>query len=136
MAHRLHANRNLGEDFADIQVLDPEWIQVQARVEIAAVEDAGALLLAIYQRLADHISPPVRFTTLRDQLAAGTPVDEIFAGPLLTHGFIASADLQQAQRRTALRTSDLLHAIMTVPGVRLCARLALPPTGARFNPGR
>lgn len=134
VAHRLHANRSVGEDFAEIQVLDPEQIQVQARVEIAAVGDAAAILLAIYQRLADHISPPVRFTSLRDQLAAGKPVDEIFAGPLLTHGFIEREELRQAQRRTALRTSDLIREIMAVPGVRAVRTIRIAAGGGAFQP--
>ena len=97
VARRLHAHRDLCEDFAEIRVLDTQPIQVQARIEIGAVEDAERLWLEIYQRIAAYISPAVRFYTLSELLAAGKPIDEIFEGPLLEHGFIDSAELAQTQ---------------------------------------
>ncbi len=130
VAHRLHANRGLAEDFEEIRILEPESIQVQANIEIEAVEDAEAVLLEIYRRVADYISPSVRFYTLSQLLAAGKPIDEIFEGPLLEHGFIDSEELRQAQRRTVLHTSDLIRAIMDVVGVRAVRTISLAAGGA------
>ncbi len=115
---RLHANRNLCEDFAEAVPLSPQLITVNARVEIEAVDDIEGLLADIYLRLAEHISPSIHFSTLRERLATGTSVDKIFDGPLLKHGFIDSAPLRRAQRRTVLRTSDMIREIMSVPGVK------------------
>ncbi|MFN8459461.1 MAG: hypothetical protein U0401_33225 [Anaerolineae bacterium] len=126
---RLQANRNLAEDFEEIRILEPQPIQVQARVEIEAVEDADAVLQEIYRRMADYISPPVRFYSLNQLLEAGKPVDEIFEGPLLEHGFIDSEQLRQAQRRTVLHTSDLIRAIMDVAGVRAVRTISLAAGG-------
>lgn len=125
VARRLHAHRGLGEDFEDIRILDPQVIRFSARVEIEAVEDAEAVLLSIYQRVADFVSPPVRFYSLSELMEAGKRVDEIFDGPLLEHGFIDSQSLQQAQRRTVLRTSDLIREIMDVPGVRAVRQITV-----------
>lgn len=129
VTRRLHENRSLGEDFVAIQLLEVEEIGVEARIEIEAVEEAEAILLALYQRIADSISPPVRFYTLRQCLEAGKQIDEIFEGPLLEHGFIDTAELQHAQRRTALRTSDLIREIMSVPGVRAVRTITLSKGG-------
>jgi len=125
VARRLHAHRGLGEDFEAIRILNPQVIQFSARVEIEAVEDAEAVLLDIYQRVADFISTPVRFYSLRELIEAGKRMDQIFDGPLLEHGFIDSESLRQAQRRTVLRTSDLIREIMDVPGVRAVRKIAV-----------
>lgn len=130
VARRLHANRGLAEDFEEIRILEPEPIQIQAHVEIEAVEDAEAVLLEVYRRVAAYISPPVRFYTLSQLLEAGKPIDEIFEGPLLEHGFIDSEELRQAQRRTVLHTSDLIRAIMDVAGVRAVRTISLSAGGA------
>ena len=118
VARRLHAHRPLCEDFAEIQVLGPEKVGIQARVEIEPSEDAERIWREIFDRLDEHISPHVTFQSLEQRLDAGLPVDEIFDGPLLTHGFIDTDKLAATERRTALHTSDLVHVIMDVAGVR------------------
>ena len=129
VAHRLHAHSGLCEDFAEIRVLEPEDIQVHARVEIEAVDDAESVLLTIYKRIANYISPPVRFKSLDQLLEAGKRVDEIFDGPLLEHGFVDSDALKQAKRRTELHTSDLIREIMDVPEVRAVKNISISSEG-------
>jgi hypothetical protein len=116
VARRLHAHRNLCEDFEEIRVLERQPIQVRTRVVIGSVEDVEAVLLDIYQRIAAYISPAVPFYTLTQLCEAGRGVDDIFSGPLLEHGFIDSEALA-IPRRTALHTSDLIREIMDVAGV-------------------
>lgn len=118
VVRRLHAHRGLCEDFESIDILPPQDINVSAFIEIDAVDNAESILLGIFQRVADYISPRIGFYTLQQMLDAGKRVDEIFDGPLLEHGFMEPAELQQAQRRTEIRTSDLIREIMDVPGVR------------------
>ncbi|MCP4699277.1 MAG: hypothetical protein GY862_20880 [Gammaproteobacteria bacterium] len=131
VARRLHAHRGLGENFETIQRLEPQEIQIHARIEIDALDDADSVLLEIYQRIADYISPTIRFSSLSELLQAGKGVDEIFEGPLLEHGFIDSDDLKRAQRRTALRTSDLIHEIMDVQGVKAVRQISISAGGAK-----
>ncbi len=131
VTRRLHAHRNLCEDFEEIRILDPQRVAVYARIEIGQVDDAEDLLVTIYERIAEYISPTIRFYTLSQLLAAGKRVDEIFDGPRLEHGFIDTEELRQAQRRTVLRTSDLLHEIMTVPGVRAVRDISIAVGGPR-----
>ncbi len=134
VTQRLHANRGLGEDYAEIRVLPPQWVRVAARLEIDAVTDAEALLLAIYQQLADHISPPLRFASVSEQLAAGNAVEDVLQGPWLQRGVLADGELQQAQRRTVLRASDLIQTLMDVPGVRAVRTLTMQVDGGEAQP--
>ena len=114
---RLHAHRNLCEDFAEIRVLDPTPVALQASVEIGQVDDAEQVLVEIYCAVADYLAPSVAFLTLDEMLAAGKRVDEIFEGPLLEHGFIDDESLGRLERRSVIHTSDLIRVIMGVPGV-------------------
>lgn len=118
VVQRLHAHRGLCEDFAEIRILDPEEIQVVANIEIEAVDHPEDVLLNIYQRIADYISPPIPTHSLQELLAAGKPVEEVFEGPLLKHGFIDTEALNKVPRRSVLYTSDLIREIMDVPTVK------------------
>ncbi len=131
VTRRLHAHRNLCEDFEDIRILDPQYVAVRARIEIEQVDDAEDILVKIYQCIADYISPSIRFYSLDQLLRNGKPVDEIFDGPWLDHGFIDTDELLQTKRRTALRTSDLIQEIMHVPGVRAISEIGLVAGGNR-----
>ena len=127
---RLHAHRPLCEDFAEVRVLEPQAIRVKARIEIAPHQDSEAILLAIYRAASDYMAPAVRFSTLSEMIAAGKAIDEIFEGPRLEHGFIDTRALRAMQRRSAIYTSDLIRAIMDVPGVRAVRDISVS-TGAK-----
>lgn len=125
VARCLHAHRGLCEDFASIEVLTALKVQVMATIEIGPAEDAAAVQADVTRRIADAISPPVPFATLSDLLLAGTPIDRIFDGPLLRHGFIADEALAAAPRREAIHASDVIRAIMDAPGVRAVSLVTL-----------
>ena len=129
---RLHANRGLCEDFVNIEILEPEKIQVHARIEIDAIDDPEDVLVQIYRKLADHISPPVQFYSLEQLVEEGKPIDEIFEGPELERGFIDSEQLKQARRRTVLHASDFVREIMDIRGVRAVRSINLS-NGANSN---
>jgi hypothetical protein len=116
-ARRLHRFRGLGEDYAAIDVLDYQPVQIDATLEIRPAGEPIELLAAVYDRIASYCSPPVRFYTLTEMLDRGYRVDEIFEGPLLDHGFIDARELAQTERRASLRISDLIRELTAVPGV-------------------
>lgn len=122
-ARRLHRRRGLGTDFQAIEVLAQQPVRLGASIEIAAVDDAAALLAGIYQRIAAYLSPAVPFHSLDEMLARGRRIDEIFEGPLLEQGFIDADELALVERRSALRISDLIQAVMAGPGVLAVKRL-------------
>ncbi|WP_437787383.1 hypothetical protein [Sorangium sp. So ce1097] len=131
VARRLHQNRPLCEDFAEITVLEPQLIQVEATVEITPVDDPAALLNEIGRAIADEISPPVPFATLSQLLDAGISVDAMFEGPRLEHGFLSDEVLANATRRTVIHTSDLMRAITDIAAVRAVSRIRVSTGGAK-----
>ena len=116
-SERLQRYRSLGEDFAVVRVLDPQPVALDMALELDPAGDVVATLAALYEVLADYMAPTVPLRSLRQMLAAGARVDEVFEGPLLDRGFIAAADLDRAARRDSLRLSDLIHLLMDLPGV-------------------
>lgn len=134
VALRLHDNRGLCEDFAEITVLTEQKIQVDATVEIGPADDVGRIQREIVQRVAAVISPPIVFRSAAELLRSGLPVDAIFEGPLLEHGVLPDDALAQATRRSAVNTSDLVHAIRDVEGVRAVSSIRIRASGAPEGP--
>lgn len=133
VAQRLHANRNLGEDFDEIKVLPPQDVEIEASIEVGASDSAESVLSGVYQALAGYLSPRVRFHSLGQLEADGLAMDEIFDGPWLDHGFIPLDELRRTPRRTDLRISDLIHAVMDVPGVQAVRRIVARAGGQEGN---
>ncbi len=127
VAYRLHANRPVGEDIQRIDILHKEEIRIEARVELATADDPEWVLAEIYYQLAEHIAPTPRFHRLRDLRDAGAALDDLLEGPLLDNGILRDADLDAVSYREALRTSDLMHVIMSVPGVAFVRTLYITP---------
>lgn len=114
---RLMANRNLCEDFLSIRALKVEDVALCADVELEAGADVETTQANIFYEIQQFISPTVYFHSLAEMYERGYTTDQIFEGPLLTSGFIDTAELDKAERRRVLRASDLINIIMDVPGV-------------------
>ncbi len=118
VAVRLHACRSLGEDAEEPVILGRQGIVVQAEIEVGEVDNPESVLAEIYDAIANHISPRIRFHTLSEMLLRGGSIDEIFEGPALDHGFLDAEELADFDRKPGLRTSDVIQVIMGVKGVR------------------
>ena len=125
VSRRLHAHRNLGEDFEFPMILPRQPIRIQAKLEVAEIDNPSAFLAGIYHELATFISPSIRFYTLSEMLDRGWPADRIWEGPILAHGFIDDDELTRFDRPTALRASDLIRILIDIPGVEALADLTL-----------
>jgi len=131
---RLHLHRNLCEDFVDVVVLEKEPISLCLHVELAANYDPDDVLLNIYSKIQDFLSPAPVFYNLQQLLDKGRSMEEIFEGrpydfiknePLQLNGFIDAVELESLERRKELRASDLYRIIMEVPGVAGVTRLLM-----------
>lgn len=129
VARRLHANRPLGCDFDAIALLEQQPITVRAGIEIGPDANPEDVYLGVLRNLDRHISPGVPFSTLEQRLATGKAMDALFDGPLLEHGFIDDDELSALERRTSLRVSDLIAAVMATEGVRVVTHLVVESAG-------
>jgi len=125
VGRKLHSNRGLCEDFTDVVVLDPIKVRVDAKVEIGRVDDPAVTYAQILDAISEIISPTIPFATLAERLATGATMEEVFDGPLLQHGFITDEALANAYRREAIHSSDIVHAVMDVPGVRAVTEVVM-----------
>jgi hypothetical protein len=130
---RLHANRNLCEDFVGFDpVLEQPFI-LCGEVELEPGADLPRVHAEILFAVQQYLSPPVLQYSLAEMQARthadGTPygVEDIFDGPPLEHGFIDAAELAAAELRTELRLSDVMSVVMDVPGVRAVRDLLIQP---------
>lgn len=123
--HRFHAHRGLCEDLHHINKLDIVPISVNARIDIGEVADPEGLLANIYDRIRSYLAPTIRFYTLQEMQARGYLLDEIMAGPRLTHGYLEAEELRAFDLRQHIRVSDLIRLIMDLDGVRAVHSLQL-----------
>lgn len=124
---RLRAQRNLCEQFTEVQPVQPQFFAVCAEIELqpgAATDTVAAQLLFA---LSQQLSPPVPQHTLAAMQARGFGLPEILEGPRLAHGAIDSAELAATALPTALHLSDLYGTAMDVPGVQAIRDLRLNP---------
>jgi hypothetical protein len=131
VAERLHANRALCEDFDEIRVVPPQPVTVEAAIEIDVAANGEDMLFDVYDRIDAWFSPAPSFSTLTEGLARGVDTDALFEGPALNHGFLDTAAVEAVGRRQELHCSDLIRALMAVPGVRAVRRISLALRGVQ-----
>ena len=120
----LHENRNLCEDFVDIESVKPEWYSLCAELELTPDADPSLVEAQLRFEVERYLTPPVYNYTLAEMLekrhadGSAYTVQEIFEGPQLEHGFIDTAELTRSELRTEIRLSDIISVMMDIEGVR------------------
>jgi uncharacterized protein len=127
---RLKSSRNLCEDFSGkIDVVDKQEFIICAEIDLAFDASVKETEAQIFHKLQDYLCPPVRFNSLKEMLDSGKSPDEIFAGPVLEHGFINDADLVASDLRDdgEIRLSDIIRVIMGIKGVEAVRQIVVNP---------
>lgn len=118
-----HANRNLCEDIRNIELIEEQKIRVCADVEIEPTANAFEVYAEILYQLHYYLSPDVGQYTLAEirslKKEDGTQyrMDEIFSGPVLTHGFIPDEEVKNAVLKRKVFLSDIISIMMDIEGV-------------------
>jgi hypothetical protein len=110
---KLHAHRNICEDFEEINIMEQETVSMFSDIQIDENADAAEVMAGIYFDLEKFISPRIRQYSLKRMMEKGKSVDEIFTGPHLENGFIDNTELGTDTKRRELHTSDLIRIIMS-----------------------
>jgi uncharacterized protein YegP (UPF0339 family) len=121
----LHRNRNLCEDFYSLHGIDVEEIGVCADLDVSTNANIDSIHAELLHVVSGHISPDVTFYTLKELRDKGRPVEEIFNGPALDHGFIDDDELSKARLKEQIRVSDLINLIMDIEGVKSIRSITL-----------
>ncbi len=115
---RFHANRNLCEDLVGITEVEKHHISVCMKVEVFPETDEERVHAKILRAIDDYFAISVKFRSLKEMFSHGYSSDEIFEGPVLTHGFIDPEELEASGLRTQVRLSDIMQLIMDIEGVK------------------
>lgn len=113
----VNKHRNLSEDIFQLQSSRVQELALFGEIIVKPSYAVDLVLAEAYHRVAEFLNPPVQFFTLGEMANKGLNQEEIFNGPLLTHGFIDDSVFRSARNKTVIYTSDLIRLIMEVEGV-------------------
>ncbi|WP_461305291.1 hypothetical protein [Aureisphaera sp.] len=130
----LYENRNLTEDWLCVETICEIEIGVCADIELNNEVDAEEILALVQQTIDEILTPPIPFYTLNQMLDMGKNPREIFSGPSLKHGFLLDEEVQKAQLPECIHASDIIAAIMDLPGIKAVNNLLLTAYDKNGNP--
>ena len=130
----LQEHRNLCEDFKTVTTVDDEVIAFCFDTDVQPAADIEKVQAEMFYAIENYLNPSVDFYTLRELLDQKIPVDEIFEGVVLQHGFINTAQLEQTQLRSVIHTSDIINLLMDIEGVIAVRNLVMTKYGADGKP--
>ena len=113
----LQEHRNPGEDFIEVTTVDDEEIAFCFDVDVQPGADIEEVEAEIFYAIEIYLNPSIDFYTLKELLDNKIPVDEIFAGPILQHGFIDTDQLEGTNLRSVIHASDIINVLMDINGV-------------------
>ncbi|WP_163323515.1 hypothetical protein [Draconibacterium mangrovi] len=120
-----HANRNLCEDLVKVEKVETHPIQVCASIELNPEMDEEKVHAQVLRAIDVYFSPKLWFYSLQQLFDKGYSSDQIFEGPLLSHGFIDPEELENARLRKEIRLSDIVQLIMKIDGVKLIKDISI-----------
>ncbi len=115
----VHLNRNLCEDFYEINFIEHEPVVFELDVSVNDKQDLEDIYIEIYEELFEYISPTPKFKTLQDMLDANIDIDDIYDGPFLKSGFLTNDEFERLDERNVISASDIVHFIMDIEGIEM-----------------
>ena len=107
--------RNLCEDIGEIKVVKNIEYQLCANIEVSSALRASELLGEIYFACAQQLASSVAVTSYDTLIGQALDFDQLFDGPLTTHGFFRDEDMRS--RLGKFQVSNLFNAINAIAGV-------------------
>ena len=123
---RLHAHRNLCEDFLIVSSVEFTPFSLDAEVQVFEGCDIEKINAQIFHEIQNLFSAPVRFYTIEQMMQKGYTTEQIFEGPLLRHGFIDPKELNNTDRGNAIHLSDVINVMLNIEGVIAIKRCDIP----------
>ncbi|NEQ45469.1 MAG: hypothetical protein F6K00_18780 [Leptolyngbya sp. SIOISBB] len=104
--------RHLGEVPVRLQVARQQEIGIRARIQVTGGTQLEELLADIFVAIDRALSPAIAFASLDTMRQQGATPETLYDGPLLRHGFLATAVTETLARSGTIYTSDVLRLIM------------------------
>ncbi|MCF0048667.1 hypothetical protein LXM25_01280 [Dyadobacter sp. LJ53] len=130
---RLHAHRNLCEDFLSVNSVVYDDFSVMGIFVLKENANPEEVFARICFEIYRYFTPAVRFYTIDEMMEKVNPengqhytVEEIFEGPALKHGFINTGELEASDLFRDFRLSDLINKICDIEGVVAVTNLYVP----------
>lgn len=114
---KLQQYRNLCEDFINFKSLKVKELALCIKVDIKHNAVPDKVLSRLFHELEIFLAPPLAWSSLQELMDQNIPIDEIFDGPLLDHGFLPDSQMETSDRRKIIYISDLINVIQDIPGV-------------------
>ena len=124
----LDAHRNLCEDFLNVDLVDPQHVSICMDIETKNNADIEFLSAKMQLAIEHYFNPPIKYYTLNELLEKNLGADEIFDGPYVDFdfkcpsnpehpvftkaGFVQTEELEEAELKTTLYTSDIINILM------------------------
>lgn len=122
---KLHAHRNLCEDFLYIRGLDVEEIALCVDLEVEPYADVERIMAELVYQTERYLAPDVVFLSMDEALSQKGSMSQVFNGPLLEHGFIQDESLDRPAQREFVYGSDIVNYLMDIGGVVAVRSLVL-----------
>jgi len=122
------AHRNLCEDIDDVHIVATSNFYLSGVIDIRGRTPAK-VFADIFFLCSRQISSAIKIERYEDVFAAGRSREDVFSGPLTTHGYIDDTDLHNAQE--TISTVKLIALIRQVEGVVQVRNLALRDEAGR-----
>jgi hypothetical protein len=122
---KLHRHRNLGEDFVSVASIEYEPFALEAEIKVREGFDIDLITARIYQAVRNLFSPAINFYTPDQLRERGYPIEQLFEGPVLNHGFIDTVELEDSAI-TEVQLSDIVGRITAIEGVIAIEKLSIP----------
>lgn len=130
--HLLQSYRNIGEDFEQSVILQPQDIYIKAEIFVDSRQDPQQILALMCNSFEMTLHPPVRFVSAAEMYINGYTAADLYAGPLLKKGFVVDSDLHN--RKAAIDPADLMKNVSEVPGVIKVKAIYLADENGAFQP--
>lgn len=116
----LQSNRNLGEDFEIIKILEFDKIHFSANIRIAPDAIGEQIYAQIITDIQAYFSPNILLYSSDELLEMGYDHEFIFNYPLVKNGYIIDEDLMNSQLNNLNKVfrSDIIRLITDVEGVQ------------------
>lgn len=114
----LEKNRNLGEDFDTISLLEDQNLTIDFEIYLDEETDVDHTIANLFLAVFEFINSPIHHYSFEDMKEAGYPLEEIFSGPQLKRGFIKDQELKPQVK--TIHPDELQKVFTKVTGVRRC----------------